>query len=129
MVFSFFKKQPQKMPDRPAAKPRPAAANPDSVASKPVTEAVKAQAVYLPDLEFSVGNMPPPKSVDQPTAQPGAKQAPAVAKPADNSDFTDEDFERDFTESSVMAIDVDFGGDPLQADIEQVVVLLSLIHI
>lgn len=121
MVFSFFKKQPEKMPDRPAAKPRPPAAAPGAVAAQqPVVETGKLLAEPLPDLEFTVGNSPPKKAAAKPAADPAAR-----AKPADDLDFTDEDFEREFTESSVMAIDVDFGGDPLQADIEQVVVLFA----
>ena len=53
---------------------------------------------------------------------------PAVAAKApalDDLDFTVDDFELSFTESSVMAIDVDHGGDPVQADVEQVVVLFA----
>ena len=129
MVFSFFKKQPEKMPDRPAAKPRPPAARPEAAVIQPPAGTAKPSAEPLPDLEFSVGNMPAPKPALQPapnqvTTQ-ATKQVPVAAKPADDLDFTDEDFDRDFTESSVMAIDVDFGGDPLQADIEQVVVLFA----
>lgn len=121
MVFSFFKKQAEKMPDRPAAKPRPPAPRPEMAAPKPVVETAKPLAEPLPDLEFSVGNMPAPK----PVVLPVANQVTGAVKPADDLDFTEEDFDRDFSESSVMAIDVDFGADPLQADIEQVVVLFA----
>jgi anti-anti-sigma regulatory factor len=121
MVFSFFKKQAEKMPDRPAAKPRPPAPRPEMAAPKPGVETAKPLAEPLPDLEFSVGNMPAPK----PVVPPVANQVTGAVKPADDLDFTEEDFDRDFSESSVMAIDVDFGGDPLQADIEQVVVLFA----
>ena len=121
MVFSFFKKQPEKMPDRPAAKPRAPEARPEVSAPKPTVEQSKPLAEPLPDLEFSVGNMPAPK----PAVASAVSQPITTQKPADSLDFTDEDFDRDFTESSVMAIDVDFGADPLQADIEQVVVLFA----
>jgi anti-anti-sigma regulatory factor len=120
MVFSFFKKQPEKMPDRPAAKPRAPDVRPEVSAPKPTAEKSVPLAEPLPDLEFSVGNMP----VSKPAVLSVANQ-PVAAKSLDSLDFTDEDFERDFTESSVMAIDVDFGADPLQADIEQVVVLFA----
>ncbi len=115
MVFSFFKKQPQKMPERPAVRPRAPGVPPEIRTVTPLVEEIQPLEP-LPDLEFTSGNMPPPPK--QPAIEP-ATLAPAV----DDLDFTDEDFDREFTESSVMAIDVDHGGDPVQADIEQIVVL------
>lgn len=117
MVFSFFKKQPQKMPERPAVRPRAPGVPPEIRTVTPLVEEIQPLEP-LPDLEFTSGNMPPPPK--QPAIEP-ATLAPAV----DDLDFTDEDFDREFTESSVMAIDVDHGGDPVQADIEQIVVLYA----
>ena len=115
MVFSFFKK-PEKMPERKAARPRAPAPMPEVRAPKPLqAEEVVPLDEPLPELEFTVDSISAPKSV------PPAKAPPAP----DDLDFTVDDFELSFTESSVMAIDVDHGGDPLQADVEQVVVLFA----
>ena len=129
MVFSFFKK-PEKMPERKAARPRAPAPMPEVRAPKPPqVEEVVPLAEPLPDLEFTVDSISSQKSAAPPAA--AAKPAtvtPAVAAKApalDDLDFTVDDFELSFTESSVMAIDVDHGGDPVQADVEQVVVLFA----
>ena len=115
MVFSFFKK-PEKMPERKAARPRAPAPMPEVRAPKPLqVEEVVPLDEPLPELEFTVDSISAPKSV------PPAKAPPAP----DDLDFTVDDFELSFTESSVMAIDVDHGCDPLQADVEQVVVLFA----
>lgn len=116
MVFSLFKKKDkdsgQKMPEREIVRPKPAfvpvaTAAPQSVAPHPGAEHVPeagAPAVPLPDLEFtSSGKVPAPKTAAE----------------------TLSEFERDFTESNVMAIDVDHGTDSLQSDIEQVAVLYA----
>lgn len=112
MVFSFFKKPAQKMPERPSAKPR-AAILPEAKPVKPLQENVVPFSGTLPDLDFGS---------NAPAAPPSAPQAAPVAE---SLDFSDEDFDRDFTESSVMAIDVEHGGDPVQADVEQIVVLFA----
>ena len=54
MVFSFFKKQPNKMPERPAARPRPVEPLPE-VKPPPAeaAEPVKPLPEPLPDLEFT----------------------------------------------------------------------------
>ena len=120
MVFSFFKKQPEKMPERPAARPRaPQAPQPEL--AKPVVD--------LPDLIFSNSQpvaAPPPAPKAAPPSQPVpskkvAAPAPAPILTADSGD----EFDLDFSESRVMAIDVSNDSDPLQADIEQVVVLYA----
>jgi anti-anti-sigma regulatory factor len=116
MVFSLFKKKDkdsgQKMPEREIVRPKPAfvpaaAAAPPSVAPLPGAEAppdAGAPAAPLPDLEFTPA---------------GKASAPKTAEE------TLSEFERDFTESNVMAIDVDHGMDSLQSDIEQVAVLYA----
>ena len=115
MVFSFFKK-PQKMPERKAARPRASAPMSEVRAPKPLQpESISPLSVPLPDLEFSLDSIAMPKS-------PAVTQAP----PADDDlDFSDDDFRVSFTESTVMSIDVDHGSDPLQSDVEHVVVLYA----
>jgi anti-anti-sigma regulatory factor len=118
MVFSFFKKQPQKMPERTAARPR--APLPEMKLNPPVEEA-PVSLEPLPDLEFSV-DKPAPAVAGSAPAKPVAAAVPQrkidVAMAID-------DFDNDFTESSVMAIDVEHDVDPLQADVEQVAVLFA----
>lgn len=126
MVFSFFKKQDNKMPERPAARPRFAEPPPVDVKLAPPAEADAAKPAPepLPDLEFV-----PAKLLESiPMAalnQPAVAREPAKAAPAGDLDFSIDDFDRDFTESSVMGIDVDNDVDPLQACVEQVVVLFA----
>lgn len=91
MVFSLFKKTPEKMPERPAARPKPLAPEPAPVIAPtpaPAAEPEATAAVDLPPLEFS-------------------------------------DSQFDFTESSVMAIEVDHDMDPVQAEIEHAAVLFA----
>lgn len=125
MVFSFFKKQPQKMPERPAARPRPPEQRPEVLAPKPLIVEVEPLAEPLPDLEFTSGGQTPPLSA--------IKKIDSVSPPASlnttielaDLDFAVDEFDRDFTESSVMAINIEDRGDPVQADIEQVVVMFA----
>lgn len=146
MVFSFFKKkdkQPEeKMPERPAARPKPlvTAAAPAPVAKPqgPASTAAPAKLQPLPDLEFSSASLPlrpkiAPATPAPVSLPPVVEKAPARAPLApiqtrlheSDADLTVSEFERNFTESSVMAIDVDHGLDPVQADIEQVAVLYA----
>ena len=124
MVFSFFKKQPEKMPERPAAKPRPKDTPPEAAAPQPAREEANPLREPLPDLEFTVSDIGMPaagSAVQKPTAVPATQPAKGGAQ-----DFTIDDFDADdFTESSVMGIDVDQDDDPLQACVEQVVVLYA----
>lgn len=118
MVFSFFKKQAQKMPERPVARPRPP--TPEVRPQNLPTQEPEPLPEPLPDLEFTAGNRPLPT--------PNKAEAALSTEPdsaLDDLDFTVDDFDRDFIESSVMGIDVDHGGDPLQGDIEHVVVLFA----
>jgi len=119
MVFSFFKKQPQKMPERAAARPR--ANLPEmKLASQPEESAVPLSEP-LPDLDFAT-EKPKQTPLKPPVAKP--RQAAAPQRKIDVAMAMD-DFERDFTESSVMAIDVEHDVDPLQSDVEQVAVLFA----
>jgi len=123
MVFSFFKKQSQKMPERPVARPK---APPPAAAVSPREAPTVNAAPPLKDLDFSSGNLPAAKVADKP--KPAAVAETKLSKPlavVDDDDFTMAEFDRDFTDSSVMAIDVDHDLDPLQADLEQAVVLFA----
>lgn len=127
MVFSFFKKSSTKMPERPAARPRPVAEAQPEVplpVAKP-DETPEALPEPLPDLEFTRSNIKP--SIPAPATQPkvAAAMPPSAARDG-AQDFAIDDFdEGDFTESTVMGIDVEHDIDPLQACIEQVVVLYA----
>lgn len=132
MVFSFFKKPiDKKMPERPAARPRaPEPAEP-AVSSAAQTNPAGDDAgleAPLPDLEFSRSNWKKPV---QPQAAGGAASsdeldAPSLDDKPAAEEFSIDDFDdRDFSESSVMAIDVDHDIDPLQACVEQVVVMFA----
>lgn len=129
MVFSFFKKQPNKMPERPAARPRPVEPLPEAKPLQPqVEEPAKPLPEPLPDLEFTVGKPAASAPLEAkpkpaPELRPVAPAKP-VAPPVDD-DFSIDDFDSDFTNSSVMGIDVDHDVDPLQSCVEQVVVLYA----
>ena len=130
MVFSFFKKQPNKMPERQAAKPRPSAPLPEI---KPPQvepeEQVKPLPEPLPDLEFTTSKPGAAQAAASPAPEvrpPAAVAAPANAEqPEVDDDFSIEDFDSQFTNSIVMGIDVDHDLDPLQSCVEQVVVLYA----
>lgn len=111
MVFSFFKKPAQKMPERPAAKPRPPV--PEPVPPTAPDESPELLSEPLPDLEFVTSK--PFAGVSSPAPVVAGKGELAV------DDFDDVEF----TESSVMGIDVDQGGDPMQGEVEHVVVLFA----
>ncbi|MDE2440768.1 MAG: anti-sigma factor antagonist [Betaproteobacteria bacterium] len=129
MVFSFFKKQPNKMPERPAARPRPVAPPPEAKPVEPEPEAlVKPLPEDLPDLEFTPGKPIPPVPAPSPSKPPAGVQpvpAPNPPAPVASVDFSIDDFDSNFTNSSVMGIDVDHDVDPLQSCVEQVVVLYA----
>lgn len=130
MVFSFFKKQPNKMPERPAARPRVAEPLPEPDLPKPVAdEAPRPLPQALPDLEFTSGKSSAPTAgvaAKPKAAAEAANLSSSQIKPlVEETDFSFDDFDRDFTDSSVMGIDVDQDVDPLQACVEQVVVLYA----
>ncbi|PKO33928.1 MAG: hypothetical protein CVU34_09780 [Betaproteobacteria bacterium HGW-Betaproteobacteria-7] len=118
MVFSFFKKPTQKMPERPAARPRTPVPEPDE--PKAAEDVATPMSDPLPDLEFVSSEAAAARKPAPPAA------TSALARAAENGlDFNQEDFDADFTESSVMGIDVDQGGDQVQGDVEHVVVLFA----
>lgn len=128
MVFSFFKKQPQQMPKRPAAQPRAQEPVVPPFSPPPAPEALSEP---LPDLEFTVTPLPKPVAA-KPAALPAAPPVAAAAKPLprspepnDDLDFTISQFERDFTDSSVMAINVEHDLDPAQGEVERIVLLFA----
>lgn len=107
MVFSFFKKPTEKMPERPAARPRALEAGQEE--QKPVNtpESSKIPAAPLPDLDFS-------------TSSPAREATPKAPPPPE-----DEGFESDFSTWSDIGISVDQEVDPIDAGVEQVVVLFA----
>lgn len=126
MVFSFFKKQDNKMPERPAARPRFAEPPPVDVKSTQPGDAETAKPAPepLPDLEFVPAKLLASIPMDA-LSHAAAAREPAKPGQVGDLDFSIDDFDRDFTESSVMGIDVDNDVDPLQACVEQVVVLFA----
>jgi anti-anti-sigma regulatory factor len=122
MVFSFFKKQDKKMPERPAARPRAPDPLPEAkAATPPEDDQPKALPEPLPDLEFTSE-----RPVTSPMTTGKLAAASLKLNPVADTDFSIDDFDRDdFTESSVMGIDVNQHDDPLQACVEQVVVLYA----
>lgn len=100
MVFSFFKKPPQKMPERPVARP------------KPLTPPT-------PEQDVVAGSAP---AAEEPVVVVGT--AEKEAKPdLPPLDFTDSQF--GFSESGITGIEVEHDMDPVQADIEQAAVLFA----
>lgn len=119
MVFSFFKKQAEKMPERPVAKPKPAPeVLPETAASQPPVRGDESlpPAEPLPDLEFTVSSIAAATPAPKPTPEPAA----AVRAPAAD------EFADDFSSwSDVGGINVDHDVDPLEACVEQVAVLFA----
>jgi anti-anti-sigma regulatory factor len=123
MVFSFFKKPTQKMPERQVARPR--VPTPGVELPKAQDEAVAPLSEPLPDIEF-VGAGKSSVSVEK---KPKQQSSPECVKQTPEArtdlEFNQDDFDAEFTESSVMGIDVDQGGDQIQGDVEHVVVLFA----
>lgn len=115
MVFSFFKKKADKATEREVMQPKPAFV---PTAQRPAAppegdDEAPRRREPRPDLEFS----PSGSSV-------ASKSAATKSAKTDHENMMSE-FDREFTESNVMAIDVEHGADSLQADIEQVAVLYA----
>ncbi len=115
MVFSFFKKKADKATEGEVVQPKPAfvPTGPKPAAQPEGGEAASRIREPLPDLEYVQGGST-------------AASKNTATKPArtDHENMMSE-FDREFTESNVMAIDVEHGADSLQADIEQVAVLYA----
>jgi len=116
MVFSFFKKKQEKMPEREVVRPKAPTAPAPVKPALPEEEEQKRPAP-LPDLEFTSGS--------QPVSAPKAAEKPAAPKSKADLELAMSEFDREYTESNVMAIDVDHGTDSIQSDIEQVAVLYA----
>ncbi len=116
MVFSFFKKNSEKMPEREIMRPKPAAAPTPATPAVPTAAdgapETNKPAEPLPDLEFTPS---------------GTKGPAAPVKPTSTADLQNQirEFEEEFTQSAVLDIDVDHGADSLQSDVEQVAVLYA----
>lgn len=122
MVFSFFKKPETKMPGRSAARPRPTL--PEMKLAPVAAEAAAALDDPLPALEFTLS--PPPVGMAPQTRTAMADKPPSRFE-IDDADFDPamDAFDKEFTASSVMAINVEHDLDPLQADVEQVCALYA----
>lgn len=122
MVFSFFKKQAEKMPERPVAKPKPAPeVLPEAAASVPPVREEESlpPAEPLPDLEFTVSSI---AAATAAAPVPTLTPAPAVARSAPVADEFGDGFS---SWSDVGGINVDHDVDPLEACVEQVAVLFA----
>ena len=126
-MFSLFKKKTEKMPGREIMRPRPPATpgSPQSTVSgslKPTVKKASEEIVKvpepLPDLEFTR------KVQSAPAPTPSAAK-PGAPKTKVEMELAMSEFDREFTNSSVMAINVDHGSDSIQSDIEQVAVLYA----
>jgi anti-anti-sigma regulatory factor len=119
MVFSLFKKKAQKVPEREIMRPKPAFSPKSDEAAQAADDGDVKSLEPLPDLEFSRG---------APSVPPGRSATAAKQKTQDEIDLEMSDFDREFTESNVMAIDVDHGAESIQSDVEQVAVLYANGH-
>ncbi len=140
MVFSFFKKPPEKMPERPAARPK--APTPVAEPVKPAVPPAQAKPV-APVRQSPTPSLTPRPANPQPLAPPPRPAAPQAPRPASvppaprpakphpvpvaagEDDFDSEDLQDFVTVSTIMGVDIREGVDPMQADIEQVVVMYA----
>ena len=119
MVFSFFKKKLEKMPEREVVRPKAPVAPAQLKSGHPAAEEETKKAPEpLPDLEFT-------PSGQSASGAPKAPEKPAAPKTKAELERAMSDFEREYTESDVMAINVDHGADSIQSDVEQVAVLYA----
>ena len=119
MVFSFFKKKLEKMPEREVVRPKAPVAPAQLKSGQPAAEEETKKAPEpLPDLEFT-------PSGQSASGAPKAPEKPAAPKTKAELERAMSDFEREYTESDVMAINVDHGADSIQSDVEQVAVLYA----
>ncbi|HNJ76239.1 MAG TPA: STAS domain-containing protein [Azospira sp.] len=109
MVFSFFKKPPEKMVARPAAAPVRAKPEPTPAAGPagmPGSAEEKDAPRELAPLDFTTSN------IKSPAAAPAA---PAMVSPSDFSDLSE----------SPEGFHVEMDVDPVEADVEQAAVLYA----
>lgn len=107
MVFSFFKKPPEKMVARPAAVPRPkAGVAPEAVPGKAGADVNSAQMPAAPSATVSTANSRP--------------NPPAAAEGLPSLDFVDFEFSE-----SPPDFHVDAELDPVEAEVEEVAVLFA----
>jgi len=138
MVFSFFKKAPEKMPERPAARPKPIAPAAPVVTAAPLQAPQKSASLAPPVARSKPLPVMPAKPLaaaarpvaPPPVIKPAAPLAPPrpalkPLPPIDDEDDYSEDLEGFVTVSTIMGIDVRDGVDPMQADIEHVVVMFA----
>ena len=107
MVFSFFKKPPEKMVARPAAAPVRAKPEPSPAAGPagmPGSAEEKDAPRELAPLDFTTSNIQSP-----------AAAAPAMVSPSDFSDLSE----------SPEGFHVEMDVDPVEADVEQAAVLYA----
>ncbi|MDR2837154.1 MAG: hypothetical protein LBV49_01070 [Azonexus sp.] len=123
MVFSFFKKPTQKMPERRVAKPLAPA--PELLPQQVEEGSPAATPAPLPDLEFTnskpSGIAVPVAKPERPTPEPQMSAKPVISSAPGKDDFDD----AEFAESYIMGIDVEHDTDPVQGEIEHVVVLFA----
>lgn len=119
MVFSLFKKKAQKVPEREIMRPKPAFSPKSDEAAREADDGDVKSLEPLPDLEFSRG---------APSVPPGRAATVGRQKTQEEVALEMSDFDREFTESNVMAIDVDHGAESIQSDVEQVAVLYANGH-
>ena len=118
MVFSLFKKKEEKLPKREVMHPKPPAVPNSGHSVLPGAREEPAKAPEpLPDLEFTSDKSSVP---DAPSAG-----IPAQPKSKEEMARVMSDFDREYTESNVMAIDVNHGAESIQSDIEQIAVLYA----
>ena len=119
MVFSLFKKKAQKIPEREVMRPKPAFAPTSAGSQLPGAQEEVAKAPEpLPDLEFTTGNL-------SGSGEKSATGKPSQPKTKEEMAFAMSEFDREYTESNVMAIDVDHSAESIQSDVEQVAVLYA----
>ena len=122
MVFSLFKKKTQKVPEPNVMHPKPPAAPNPGHSGHSVLPGAKEEAAPtaapLPDLEFT-SSRSSVRSAEQTTG------ASAPVKTKEEIAKVISDFDREYTESNVMAIDVNHGAESIQSDIEQIAVLYA----
>jgi anti-anti-sigma regulatory factor len=116
MVFSFFKKKAEKMPERVVARPLPSATSQSPI----VREGAAAPDVHGLAQASPLGNTLAGQEV---SAVPSV--APDFFATPDSLDFSTDDFGDVPVPTDMTLIDAESDSDPLRADIEHAVVLFA----